>query len=83
MEKKYWFTAKKYGWGWVPASREGWLVTLAYLFALLWLANKSKYLYGAEDIFRGFLLPVIGLSLLLVLICYKTGEKPHWRWGGK
>ena len=29
MENKFWFKRKKYGWGWRPASYEGWAVTLA------------------------------------------------------
>lgn len=30
--KRYWFPAKKYGWGWgMPATWQGWLVLGAYL----------------------------------------------------
>ena len=29
-EKKLWFRAKCYGWGWYPCSWEGWLVILIW-----------------------------------------------------
>jgi len=30
-ERKYWFPAKGYGWGWgIPSSRQGWLVLATF-----------------------------------------------------
>jgi hypothetical protein len=30
-ERKYWFAAKRYGWGWgIPSSWQGWLVLAAF-----------------------------------------------------
>lgn len=71
---KLWFRAKKYGWGWYPGTWQGWLVILLYLIVV----------FGAiklfPDPFRFEI--IIGLAtLVLLVVCYKTGEKPRWRWG--
>lgn len=74
---KLWFKAKEYGWGWRPASWEGWLVICIYaalLVLLLWLV-QSRVMTST------FLVMALALSTLLIVICYKTGERPHWRWG--
>ena len=77
--QKYWFPAKRYGWGWgVPSTWQGWAVVVAY-FALL--AGGSFFLLrlGAV-VFAGY---AIVLTLLLVAVCWLKGEPPHWRWGPK
>jgi len=79
--KKIWFKAKKYGWGWYPASWEGWAVILIYLLIIgvlvyIFQTNIEKYL----DI---YLVSVFTLTGLLIYISYKKGEKPGWHWGDK
>ena len=32
---KLWFRSRRYGWGWEPASIEGWLVLLAFIAAVV------------------------------------------------
>jgi hypothetical protein len=76
--KKYWFPAKRYGWGWgFPTSWQGWLVFLAYfgLFALgiIFLGRDGR---PAE-----FLVFASVLTAALLLVCWKKGEPPRWRWG--
>ena len=35
-EKRYWFPAKRYGWGWsFPTTWQGWLVMALYLILIL------------------------------------------------
>ncbi len=81
----YWFKAKLYGWGWTPVRWQGWLVVLAYIASMLtivFIAEDS--LPGNPDSGSNFLtlaLPVILLTALLIIICYKKGEKPRWQWG--
>jgi hypothetical protein len=81
----YWFKAKLYGWGWTPAKWQGWLVILAYIVFVLTLAHtREKDIPGNPDSGSNFLifgLPIILLTTLLIFICYKKGEKPHWQWG--
>jgi len=35
------------------------------------------------NVFYSVVLPEIVLTIVLIWICYKTGEKPGWRWGNK
>lgn len=82
--KKLWFRAKTYGWGWTPVTWQGWLVLLVYLFCVAYYA-KDVGSRGAPSVenFAFFFVGLGGLSSLLVWICYKKGEKPHWSWGKK
>lgn len=79
---KYWFKAKWYGWGWVPVTKQGWLVILVYLGVII-----IPDIFIAEDIKSGkqflkwFLPVVISATVVLIWVCYKKGEKPHWSWG--
>ena len=81
----YWFKAKLYGWGWVPVKWQGWCVILVYVVLLLTLMiSREKDIPGNPDSgsnFLTFALPIIILTILLVIIAYKKGEKPRWQWG--
>jgi hypothetical protein len=78
-ERKLWFKAKWYGWGWYPASWEGWLVLLVCLGIglppILFLEQPATH-----ELLAAFLWFAAWMSLL-IYICYRTGEKPRWRWG--
>jgi len=75
MKKQLWFKAKNYGWGWYPSSWQGWLILLIYTLALMWnVSQPEKYLYFVR---------ILVATLVLIFICYKTGERPEWRWGKK
>lgn len=85
QKKKLWFVAKRYGYGWTPASLEGWLVLALYLVAI-WGAYVCQYTRDLTDSYEDFLrhwfLPqVFGLTVMLLIICFLKGEKPGWRWG--
>ncbi len=79
-----WFKRKLYGWGWTPATWEGWSVLLVYVALLVALvATREKDIPGNPDSGSNFLtsaLPIIVLTVLLIVICYKKGEKPKWQW---
>lgn len=83
--KHYWFKRKIWGFGWIPATWQGWLVTLLYLaliFILVFI--KEEYIPGNPDSGSNFLvfgLPFIVLTILFIFIAYKKGEKPKWQWG--
>lgn len=74
--KKYWFPAKKYGWGWgPPCCWQGWTVLAIWLACLLagtTLITYSVVLYVVYSI-------VLGVALFLIV--FIKGEKPRWRWG--
>lgn len=76
-----WFKAKQYGWGWYPASWEGWVVTLVFVVIIVGITQT----YSLSK--PGNMIPfTIGILLaigLLMFIASTKGEKPSWKWGGK
>jgi hypothetical protein len=76
--KKIWFPAKKYGWGWgPPCSWEGWVVLFIYII----LALVGGLLLGNRP---GLFIPyMICISGLFVAVAWIKGEPPKWRWGDK
>lgn len=76
--KRYWFPAKKYGWGWgLPLTWQGWAVLIAFMLLLL---GGTIVISPAVSPVK-HLLYVTVLSAALVGICYAKGEPPKWRWG--
>jgi hypothetical protein len=73
---KYWFPAKRYGWGWgPPTSWHGWLVVICWCIAFFVGAVRFRP--------RHFTLFWFGAAMVILLlaICYLKGEPPKWRWG--
>lgn len=66
-KNKIWFVNKTYGYGWTPATWEGWLVLLIWLiiFIPLTLTIKYNWILGLAGVFL--------LTGLLIYICYKKG----------
>lgn len=73
---KLWFKAKKYGWGWTPCSKEGWLLTLLFILAVVTIA--MRYAETNKIMFSSSLIALVAVFLF---IAYKKGEKPRWSWG--
>jgi hypothetical protein len=81
---KLWFKRKSYGWGWVPASPEGWLVVFAYVVFMWWLFKDADvHLDFSIDTLMRFVLPLVVTTAVLIGVCYWKGEKPKWSWGEK
>lgn len=81
---KLWFRRKIYGWGWTPATWQGWLVLL--LFTFLTIANFHRIdsvSHSVSDTLINFIPETFILTVILILICYLKGEKPKWQWGKK
>lgn len=83
MDKnKLWFKAKMYGYGWTPASWEGWGVLALYVVLLIiHIKNVDMYASSTSDVLVSFLIPFIINTIFLLIICYIKGEEPKWRWG--
>jgi len=81
----YWFKRKIWGWGWVPATWQGWLATCVYIaFTLLFVLTQEESIPGNPDSGSNFLvlgLPIILLTAMFIFILCKKGEKPKWQWG--
>lgn len=79
---KEWFKAKRYGWGWTPATWEGWLVlALAIGAIVLFSRNAEVYASKPVDLMVQVVLPSVLTIAALITVCWFTGEKPRWRWG--
>jgi hypothetical protein len=79
--KRYWFKAKNFGWGWYPVTWEGWTVIAVYLLFLWAIVHGSQIVFGKTNFIIPYLTGVATLTVILLIICFKTGEKPEWRWG--
>lgn len=80
--KRYWFKRRLYGWGWTPATWEGWLSIVVFLGAIVWNAfrvDAASYSTG-EALWHVIPATVILVGLLIGL-CFWKGESPKWMWG--
>lgn len=74
--QRYWFPAKRYGWGWgPPGTWEGWTALLSFL-GIITLA----VLLGQGAAWTW--LVIVAATLVLMVVCVKKGEPARWRWGG-
>ncbi|MCC7067146.1 MAG: hypothetical protein IT523_01690 [Burkholderiales bacterium] len=75
---RYWFPAKRYGWGWgLPITWQGWLVLAGYVLLALALV---RWVSPREHPWM-FVAGMTVLSLAFGVVCWWTGEPPRWRWG--
>jgi hypothetical protein len=81
----YWFKRKLYGWGWVPATWQGWAVIAAAILYIVWVARD----YAQQSVsgghtsgeVTGFIARVAIAIVVLLAVCYWKGEEPKWQWG--
>lgn len=83
QENKYWFKRRRYGFGWIPSTWQGWLslvIMLAIIFGATYVFittspnNRSFFLY-----FNTIAMTII----LAVILAASKGPSPKWRWGKK
>ena len=78
----YWFKAKLYGWGWTPATVEGWFVMVVYCALILGNFYRiDRVSHPASDTLQPLLAETVFLTGILILVCWRTGERPHWQGG--
>ncbi len=81
---KYWFKPKKYGWGFIPVSWEGLLMTLGLIGVLL-MSTKTNGFFTenvTEYQFMRFLLDVVfTIGVFSYFAEKKTDGDLRWRWG--
>lgn len=79
-DKRYWFPAKRYGWGWgFPVAWQGWAVLAAYVAGII---AAWRYVPPGAQPLR-YAICFVLLTVALVLVCRLKGEPTRWRWGGK
>lgn len=68
LTKKVWFGKKKIGWGWRPASWQGWLVTLIFLMV---------FFFNGLYFRNGMLRAAIFISALAayIMVVILTGDR--------
>ncbi len=77
--KKFWFPAKRYGWGWgAPVCWQGWMVLATFVASI---AAGVALLKDSHPL--RIIAYVLSVSALLTLVCWIKGENPSWRWGKK
>ncbi len=77
-ERKYWFRAKRYGWGWgLPLCWQGWVAYGAYAVLL----GLAVFWFRFHHHPAAFVSLVLLLTLALLGVCWTMGEPPRWRWG--
>lgn len=85
--KNYWFESKEYGYGWTPASREGWIVLLVFvLFVIvqaLDLTSKLGSNIEAPGIIAVYIFNLSCALAALLVITRLTGPDPKWSWSNK
>jgi hypothetical protein len=77
QKQRYWFPAKRFGWGWGPPTTwQGWVVLAVWVVATVVGARRLTHRPGA------LVLYVLMTAAVLIAICFAKGERPRWRWGG-
>ena len=85
-DKKYWFKRRRFGWGWVPVTWQGWLSVIVFIGAAVGTAyavlppKPQQPTSGQLTVFLGGLAVYI---LAIVFLGMTKGPVPHWRWGKK
>jgi len=78
---RYWFPAKRHGWGWgLPITWQGWTAMAVFAIVLVvgeWLMPPFPA-HPAMAV-HGFYAGLVGWAFIGV--CYLKGEPPRWRWG--
>ncbi len=78
----YWFKRKLYGYGWTPATKEGWVVTLGAIAVIVGNAVRfERGGYADGDVVLQMLAPTFLAVAVLLYFCFTKGEKPKWQWG--
>ena len=80
--KRYWFKRKIWGWGWTPATWEGWLTLFVFIILIVWnFLRIDRASHSISDTLIGALVPTAVLIAALIVVCYSKGERPRWSWG--
>lgn len=80
--KKYWFVRKTYGWGWTPATWQGWAIIGVYFGGIASIILKADQTNeSTKYVTNNVTIPIAVLTIALLIITYLTGEKPKWQWG--
>ena len=78
MGARYWFRAKRYGWGWgLPLTWEGWVALVGFLVLIV----ADGFVFPPAKALLSYIACAAGLTVLLLAVCWLKGEPTRWRWG--
>lgn len=84
MTQRYWFKAHKSGYGWHPATWEGWVVLVLYIAALVYsFIQIDSQSHSVSDTLIGFFPQFFLFTAILTVITYLKGESITWGDKGK
>lgn len=76
---------KRYGYGWIPVTWQGWLLILlqaaVVIIAATFLPAKPAHPTSGESL-RYFIIVACAI-LTIVLVSIQSSPSPKWRWGKK
>lgn len=79
MKVTYWFKAHKSGYGWYPASWQGWVVLVVYVVTVAYSFFKVDALsHSVSDTLLNFLPQFLLLTVFLIVVTYLKGESIVW-----
>lgn len=77
-EDSDWFVPKRYGFGAMPVTWQGWALTIGFILILI----GDRLLFGHKPIaFFAVLIPV--MVTFIVITAHTTRGGLRWRWGEK
>lgn len=75
-----WFKADSRGFGWSPATWQGWLILITYIVFLVGMFLKiDSASHSGSDTLIGMVVPFLFATSVLYGLCMLFGEKPSWR----
>ncbi len=81
--QELWFKNKRWGYGWSPNTKNGWIVTIAYLAVIYVLAEVFASQGEELDLMFSLLIgfAVVVTTLVLFFVSLRHAPKPKWQWG--
>ncbi len=81
---EYWFKRRRYGYGWVPVTSEGWIALGGYIFVLVIGSASIDEMFTSEaTVSIVFILFTVVLTAMFLALVASKSPKPKWRWGRK
>lgn len=84
--KDYWFKRRRYGFGWIPVTMQGWVVVLLFAAVLIsggaFLLKDTPRNTLSEDVLLFAVFALVAVAVL-VMVSLARGPRPKWRWGRK
>lgn len=80
--KNKWFKRKLYGYGWTPATWQGWFTLVIFLGFNIWnFLRIDSQSHSVSDTLINFVPVFFVTTFILILICIIKGEPARFQWG--